>query len=106
MQSELSKCLNKENAKEVLLDGLHNIFVFQKEAETLLGDDRFKAMFENPEFQIDEESQEFQLLNPVITRKFEKSKKKAAEDVDNVSDKEEVKMVYDISHRFDTVILM
>jgi ribosome biogenesis protein ENP2 len=31
---------------------------------SLLKDDRFGAIFENPDFEIDEESREFQLLNP------------------------------------------
>ncbi|GAA6063638.1 hypothetical protein JCM10212_002599 [Sporobolomyces blumeae] len=31
---------------------------------SLLKDDRFGALFENPDFEIDEESREFQLLNP------------------------------------------
>lgn len=33
-------------------------------ASTLLGDDRFKDLFSNPEFQIDTSSREFQLRNP------------------------------------------
>lgn len=32
--------------------------------ESLLGDDRFKELFTNPEFQVDETSREFALLNP------------------------------------------
>ncbi|KZS97167.1 WD40 repeat-like protein [Sistotremastrum niveocremeum HHB9708] len=35
-----------------------------KEKANLLNDSRFKAMFENPEFQVDESSREFGLLNP------------------------------------------
>ncbi|OBZ78284.1 Ribosome biogenesis protein enp2, partial [Grifola frondosa] len=35
-----------------------------KEKPSLLSDPRFKALFENPEFQVDEESREFALLNP------------------------------------------
>ncbi|CEQ39590.1 SPOSA6832_01155 [Sporobolomyces salmonicolor] len=34
------------------------------EVPSLLKDERFGALFENPDFQIDEESREFQLLNP------------------------------------------
>jgi ribosome biogenesis protein ENP2 len=34
------------------------------EKANLMTDSRFKAMFENPQFEIDEESREFSLLNP------------------------------------------
>lgn len=34
-------------------------------AETVINDDRFKEMFENPDFQVDEESHEYKQLNPV-----------------------------------------
>lgn len=39
-------------------------------------DDRFKVMFENPDFQVDEESEEFRLLNPLVSKISEKRKKK------------------------------
>ena len=42
---------------------------------TLLKDDRFSAMFSNPDFQIDTESPEYKLLNPVVS-KLDKAKKK------------------------------
>ena len=35
-----------------------------KTKESLLTDDRFKAVFEDAEFAVDEESREYQLLNP------------------------------------------
>lgn len=41
----------------------------------ILTDDRFKVMFENPDFQVDEESEEFRLLNPLVSRISEKRKK-------------------------------
>lgn len=46
-----------------------------EEAATLLTDDRFSALFKNEDFQVDPESEEFQLLNPALD-KLEKSKKK------------------------------
>ena len=42
---------------------------------TLLKDDRFSAMFSNPDFQIDTESPEYKLINPVVS-KLDKAKKK------------------------------
>lgn len=44
-------------------------------AENLLQDDRFKALFENPDFQVDKNAEEYRLLNPVLSR-LDKSRKK------------------------------
>lgn len=44
-------------------------------ASSLLGDDRFKALFEKPEFEVDKNADEYRLLNPVLSR-LEKSKAK------------------------------
>ncbi|GAA5851362.1 hypothetical protein JCM3766R1_007013 [Sporobolomyces carnicolor] len=49
---------------------------------SLLKDDRFGAIFENPDFEIDEESREFQLLNP-STRP---NKNRGGDDDDDDSD--------------------
>lgn len=38
--------------------------VKDKEATSVLSDPRFKELFENPEFQVDQTSREFALLNP------------------------------------------
>ncbi|KAK7807066.1 hypothetical protein U0070_011428 [Myodes glareolus] len=46
-----------------------------KSLPNILTDDRFKVMFENPDFQVDEESEEFRLLNPLVSRISEKRKK-------------------------------
>ena len=43
---------------------------------SILGDDRFKVMFENPEYQVDEQSEEFRLLNPIVSKVGQKRKKK------------------------------
>ena len=40
-------------------------------------DDRFSVMFKDPDFHIDTTSEEFRLLNPVVS-KLDKSKKKKA----------------------------
>uniref|UniRef100_A0A8D2DGZ3 Nucleolar protein 10 n=1 Tax=Sciurus vulgaris TaxID=55149 RepID=A0A8D2DGZ3_SCIVU len=47
-----------------------------KNLPSILTDDRFKVMFENPDFQVDEESEEFRLLNPLVSKISEKRKKK------------------------------
>lgn len=43
---------------------------------SILHDDRFQVMFENPDFQVDERSEEFRLINPLISKMGEKRKKK------------------------------
>ncbi|XP_018415060.1 PREDICTED: nucleolar protein 10 isoform X2 [Nanorana parkeri] len=48
----------------------------QKQMPNILSDDRFKAMFENPDFQVDEKSDEFRLLNPLVSKMSQKRKKK------------------------------
>ncbi|XP_029451751.1 nucleolar protein 10 [Rhinatrema bivittatum] len=48
----------------------------RKNMPSILSDDRFKVMFENPDFQVDEESEEFRLLNPLVSKISEKRKKK------------------------------
>lgn len=49
---------------------------FLQSLPNILTDDRFKVMFENPDFQVDEESEEFRLLNPLVSKISEKRKKK------------------------------
>ena len=48
---------------------------FQRAGMTLLKDNRFSEMFSNPDFQIDTESTEYKLLNPIVA-KLDKAKKK------------------------------
>lgn len=44
-------------------------------SNSLLNDDRFKELFENPSFEIDKNADEYRLLNPVLSR-LDKTKKK------------------------------
>lgn len=43
-----------------------------EEAEKIVNDDRFKELFENPEFAVDEQSHEYKQLNPVQTQANDK----------------------------------
>lgn len=72
---------------------MENANVNNKKKQTssnLLKDDRFKALFSNPDFQIDKSSEEYALLNPVISQ-LDKSKikklKQQKEEVEEVQDK-------------------
>lgn len=44
-------------------------------SSNLLRDERFKALFSNPDFQVDKNAEEYALLNPVISQ-LDKSKAK------------------------------
>uniref|UniRef100_L7M2E5 Uncharacterized protein n=1 Tax=Rhipicephalus pulchellus TaxID=72859 RepID=L7M2E5_RHIPC len=46
---------------------------------TLLEDTRFKAIFENPDFEVDPASEEYRLLNPLVKSLDKQQKKKVAE---------------------------
>ncbi|XP_065898622.1 nucleolar protein 10-like isoform X2 [Dysidea avara] len=61
--------VNKQLA-EKLLDGEE-----KEPTENPLGDDRFKEMFTNPDFQIDEESEEYKLLYPTLAKKAQRKEK-------------------------------
>lgn len=56
------------------LNLLSSVF-FSKAVANLLTDDRFKVMFENPDYQVDERSEEFRLLNPIVSKVGEKRRK-------------------------------
>lgn len=63
---------------ELALKLMENANVNNKKKQTssnLLKDERFKALFSNPDFQIDKNTEEYILLNPVISQ-LAKSKAK------------------------------
>ncbi|KAM4694412.1 nucleolar protein 10 [Discoglossus pictus] len=60
----------------------------QKKMPNILSDNRFKVMFENPDFQVDEKSEEFRLLNPLVSKISEKRKKKLKQ-IEELHDKEQ-----------------
>uniref|UniRef100_A0A673K9Z8 Nucleolar protein 10 n=1 Tax=Sinocyclocheilus rhinocerous TaxID=307959 RepID=A0A673K9Z8_9TELE len=55
----------------------------------LLTDDRFKVMFENPDYQVDERSEEFRLLNPIVSKVGEKRRQKLSQIVQQEEQDEE-----------------
>ncbi|XP_076236423.1 nucleolar protein 10-like isoform X2 [Calliopsis andreniformis] len=66
--------VNKELALK-LMDDEMNVKKKKKNSASLLKDDRFKALFSNPDFQVDTNSEEYALLNPVISQ-LERSRAK------------------------------
>lgn len=67
--------VNKDLALKLMDDQMKNDRKKQKKAEDLLTDNRFKQLFENPDFQVDKNADEYRLLNPVLAR-LDKSRKK------------------------------
>lgn len=64
--------------QELALKLMENKNAKNKKKQTssnLLNDDRFKALFSNPDFQVDKNSEEYALLNPVISQ-LDKNKAK------------------------------
>uniref|UniRef100_A0A8C6XRS1 Nucleolar protein 10 n=1 Tax=Naja naja TaxID=35670 RepID=A0A8C6XRS1_NAJNA len=65
--------VNKELALKLIEEEKRNYKMLERRNRS---DDRFKIMFENPDFQVDEKSEEFRLLNPLVSKISEKRKKK------------------------------
>ncbi|GLV38829.1 lethal (2) 34Fd [Carabus blaptoides fortunei] len=70
--------VNRDLALKLMNDQLKVDKKKQKKANDLLADNRFKALFENPDFEVDKSADEYRLLNPVLER-LDKSKKKQLE---------------------------
>lgn len=47
-----------------------------KALPSILSDERFQVMFENPHYQVEEQSEEFRLLNPIVSKVGQKRRKK------------------------------
>ncbi|XP_034015516.1 nucleolar protein 10 isoform X2 [Thalassophryne amazonica] len=81
VQIEKLPKVNKELALKLLEEGDDTAQMASRKKKgkalpSILGDDRFKVMFENPDYQVDEQSEEFRLLNPIVSKVGQKRKKK------------------------------
>uniref|UniRef100_A0A8D0CZK5 Nucleolar protein 10 n=1 Tax=Sander lucioperca TaxID=283035 RepID=A0A8D0CZK5_SANLU len=73
--------VNKELALKLMEEGDDEAELASRKKKgkalpSVLGDDRFKVMFENPDYQVDEQCEEFRLLNPIVSKVGQKRKKK------------------------------
>lgn len=55
------------------------VFCFQKQVTNILQDERFAKMFTDTDYQVDMESEEYRLLNPLVS-KLDKDRKKKYDD--------------------------
>uniref|UniRef100_A0A667ZEE4 Nucleolar protein 10 n=1 Tax=Myripristis murdjan TaxID=586833 RepID=A0A667ZEE4_9TELE len=73
--------VNKELALKLMEEGDDEAELASRKKKgkvlpSILGDDRFQVMFENPDYQVDEQSEEYRLLNPIVSKVGQKRKKK------------------------------
>lgn len=66
--------VNKDLALKLMDDQSSKNKKKKEESASLLKDSRFKLLFENPDFEVDKNAEEFRLLNPVLSR-LDKTKK-------------------------------
>lgn len=86
--------MNQELALKLMDNTKDNKNLKKKQASAnLLKDERFKSLFANPDFQIDQNSEEYALLNPVISQlnknKAKKLKQQLAEEEEEAQNKSE-----------------
>jgi ribosome biogenesis protein ENP2 len=88
--SKLPK-VNRELAHRLLASqsDLNNTKTNKKQKSNLLEDQRFQDIFANPDFQIDEQSEDYRLLHPVVN-KLDKTKPKYVDDFEQILDDDEV----------------
>lgn len=69
------KNVAKFNHKHKINNSLAEKLAKNKKSESILSDDRFSRMFEEPDFNIDIRSDEYKLRHSTLGRKFSKGEK-------------------------------
>lgn len=94
VQIQKMPSVNKELASK-LMDDSTSAKGRKNNSSNILRDERFKELFTNPDFQVDKNSEEYTLLNPVISQ-LSKSKRKERKTV-----VEETKETMELDHSED-----
>uniref|UniRef100_A0A3B4DPK1 Nucleolar protein 10 n=1 Tax=Pygocentrus nattereri TaxID=42514 RepID=A0A3B4DPK1_PYGNA len=84
--------VNKELAVKLMEEDERALSAKKKKSKgttSILSDDRFKVMFENPDYQVDEQSEEFRLLNPIVSKVGQKRREKIHKLVDEGDEEDE-----------------
>lgn len=88
--------------QELALKLMENTNVNNKKKQTssnLLKDERFKALFSNPDFQVDKNTEEYALLNPVVSQLSKTKAKKLQQRLAQEEEKEEAQDKFDEEER-------
>ncbi|CAB4019938.1 Nucleolar 10, partial [Paramuricea clavata] len=86
--------VNRQLAEKLLDEASENKDIGKVDVSNPLGDDRFAAIFTNPDFEVDESSEQYQLLHPIISKRDKerqdkkKEMEKKLEDFNEISDGE------------------
>ncbi|XP_055526515.1 nucleolar protein 10 [Wyeomyia smithii] len=93
LKSKLPK-VNAELAEKLQTERELGSGKLKTAASGLLVDDRFKSMFENPDFEVDKTAHAYRLLNPVLTRldKARSKKMKAMEEAEQAAAEQATQM--------------
>uniref|UniRef100_A0A182Q004 Nucleolar protein 10 n=1 Tax=Anopheles farauti TaxID=69004 RepID=A0A182Q004_9DIPT len=95
LKSVLPK-VNRELAKHLIQEEQMSNAKRSAIAKGLLGDDRFKKLFDNPDFEIDKEAEDYRLLSAVLKRADrDKARKKDNTVVTDLNDEDEGKSTDD-----------
>ncbi|KYN19287.1 Nucleolar protein 10 [Trachymyrmex cornetzi] len=84
--------------QELALKLMGNANINNKKKQTssnLLKDERFKALFNNPDFQVDKNSEEYALLNPVVSQLAKNKVKKLKRQVPNEEEEKQEDKIYE-----------
>nr|XP_024002824.1 nucleolar protein 10-like [Salvelinus alpinus] len=70
--------VNKELALKLMEEGDNEeeLSARKKALPSILSDERFQVMFENPDYQVEEQSEEFHMLNPIVSKVGQNRRKK------------------------------
>ncbi|XP_028417056.1 nucleolar protein 10-like [Dendronephthya gigantea] len=86
--------VNRQLAEKLLDEVSEKKIVGKVDVSNPLGDERFAAIFTNPDFEVDEDSEQYQLLHPIISKRDKERKEKKneldkrLEDFNEISDGE------------------
>ncbi|XP_076683984.1 nucleolar protein 10 lethal (2) 34Fd [Andrena cerasifolii] len=76
VQMQKVPSVNKDLALKLMDDEMNGKKRKKSSSSSLLKDQRFKALFNNPDFQVDMNSEEYALLNPVVSQLDSRSRAK------------------------------
>ncbi|KAK2722714.1 hypothetical protein QYM36_003034, partial [Artemia franciscana] len=83
------KLINDEESIKVATQEGKKVKQNKVQAASILHDERFKLLFENPDFEVDKNADEYKLLNPVVSRLDKQREKKLRKELITEENEEE-----------------